>query len=38
MRSRLYQEECHMHASFHSQDNPMIRKLESIFTLTADER
>jgi CRP-like cAMP-binding protein len=27
-----------MHASFHSQDNPLIRKLESIFTLTADER
>jgi CRP-like cAMP-binding protein len=27
-----------MHASFHSQDNPMIRKLESIFTLTDDER
>lgn len=27
-----------MHASFPSQDNPMIRKLESIFTLTDDER
>jgi CRP-like cAMP-binding protein len=27
-----------MPASFHSQDNPLIRKLESIFTLTADER
>jgi CRP-like cAMP-binding protein len=27
-----------MHASFHSPDNPMIRKLESIFTLTDDER
>jgi CRP-like cAMP-binding protein len=27
-----------MHASFHSQDNPMIRKLESIFRLTDDER
>jgi CRP-like cAMP-binding protein len=27
-----------MHASFHSQDNPMIRRLESIFTLTDDER
>jgi CRP-like cAMP-binding protein len=34
----LSQEECHMHASFPSQDNPMIRKLESIFTLTDDER
>ena len=27
-----------MPASFHSHDNPMIRKLESIFTLTDDER
>ncbi|WP_262031687.1 Crp/Fnr family transcriptional regulator [Microvirga sp. Mcv34] len=27
-----------MHASFPSQDNPLIRKLESIFTLTDDER
>jgi CRP-like cAMP-binding protein len=27
-----------MHASFHSHDNPMIRRLESIFTLTDDER
>ncbi|WP_114189482.1 Crp/Fnr family transcriptional regulator [Microvirga aerophila] len=27
-----------MHASFHYQDNPLIRKLESIFTLTDDER
>jgi CRP-like cAMP-binding protein len=27
-----------MHASFHPQDNPLIRKLESIFTLTDDER
>ncbi len=27
-----------MHASFPAQDNPLIRKLESIFTLTADER
>jgi CRP-like cAMP-binding protein len=27
-----------MHASFQSQDNPMIRKLESIFTLTEGER
>ena len=27
-----------MHASFLSQDNPLIRKLESIFTLTDDER
>ena len=27
-----------MHASFHSQDNPLIRRLESIFTLTDDER
>jgi CRP-like cAMP-binding protein len=27
-----------MHASFPSQDNPMIRKLESVFTLTDDER
>jgi CRP-like cAMP-binding protein len=27
-----------MHASFHSQDNPLIRKLESIFSLTDDER
>ena len=39
--SRLYQEEGHMRASVHSQhssqDNPMIRKLESIFTLTDDE-
>jgi CRP-like cAMP-binding protein len=32
------QEEWYVHASFHSQDNPMIRKLESIFTLTNDER
>jgi CRP-like cAMP-binding protein len=24
--------------AFHSQDNPLIRKLESIFTLTDDER
>jgi CRP-like cAMP-binding protein len=27
-----------MHASFQPQDNPLIRKLESIFTLTDDER
>jgi CRP-like cAMP-binding protein len=27
-----------MHASFHPDYNPMIRKLESIFTLTDDER
>jgi CRP-like cAMP-binding protein len=27
-----------MHASFLSQDNPMIRKIESVFTLTDDER
>ncbi len=27
-----------MHASFQSQDDPMIRKLESIFTLTDEER
>jgi CRP-like cAMP-binding protein len=27
-----------MHASFHSQDNPLIRKIESIFTLSDDER
>ena len=27
-----------MHASFKSQDNPLIRKLESIFTLSNDER
>jgi CRP-like cAMP-binding protein len=27
-----------MHASFPSQDNPLIRKLESIFTLTEGER
>ncbi len=26
-----------MHASFHSQDNPLVRKLNSIFTLTDDE-
>jgi CRP-like cAMP-binding protein len=27
-----------MHASFPSQDNPMIRRIESVFTLTDDER
>ncbi|QRM33910.1 Crp/Fnr family transcriptional regulator [Microvirga sp. VF16] len=27
-----------MHASFQSQDNPLIRKLESVFTLTAEVR
>jgi len=27
-----------MHASFHSQDNPLIRKIESVFTLSDDER
>ena len=27
-----------MHASFHPHDNPMIRKIESIFSLTDDER
>jgi len=27
-----------MHASFNSQDNPLIRKLESIFPLAEDER
>jgi CRP-like cAMP-binding protein len=27
-----------MHASFHPDDNPLIRKLESVFTLTDDER
>ena len=27
-----------MHASFPSQDNPLIRKIESIFALTEDER
>jgi CRP-like cAMP-binding protein len=27
-----------MHASFHPQDNPMIRRIESVFTLTDDER
>jgi CRP-like cAMP-binding protein len=27
-----------MHASFHSQDNPLIRKIESIFPLTDEER
>jgi CRP-like cAMP-binding protein len=27
-----------MHTSFHSQDNPLIRKIESVFTLTAEER
>jgi len=27
-----------MHASFHSPDNPLIRRIESVFTLTDDER
>ncbi len=27
-----------MHASRHSHDNPLIRKIESVFTLTDDER
>ena len=27
-----------MHASFHPDYNPLIRKLESIFTLSDDER
>ena len=27
-----------MHASFPSQDSPLIRKIESVFTLTDDER
>jgi hypothetical protein len=27
-----------MQASFNSPDNPLIRKLDSIFTLTDDER
>jgi CRP-like cAMP-binding protein len=27
-----------MNASLHSQDNPLIRKIESVFTLTDDER
>jgi CRP-like cAMP-binding protein len=27
-----------MHASLHPRDNPLIRKLESVFTLTEDER
>jgi CRP-like cAMP-binding protein len=27
-----------MHAAFHPQDNPMIRRIESVFTLTDDER
>ncbi len=27
-----------MHASFPSQDNPLIQKIESVFTLTGDER
>ncbi|WP_342211341.1 hypothetical protein [Microvirga pakistanensis] len=27
-----------MHSPFHSDYNPMIRKLESVFTLTDDER
>src|SRR5215204_2665166 len=35
---RLQQEERPMNASLHSQDNPLIRKIESVFTLTDDER
>jgi CRP-like cAMP-binding protein len=27
-----------MHASLHPRDNPLIRKMESVFTLTEDER
>jgi CRP-like cAMP-binding protein len=38
MCSRLQQEERRMHASLHSHDNPLIRKIESVFTLTDDER
>src|SRR5215207_5849802 len=38
MCSRLQQEERPMHVSLHSHDNPLIRKIESVFTLTDAER
>jgi CRP-like cAMP-binding protein len=39
MCSRLQQEEERsMNASLHSHDNPLIRKIESVFTLGEDER
>jgi CRP-like cAMP-binding protein len=38
MRSRLQQGSAVMHATFNSHYNPLIRKLDSIFTLTDDER
>jgi CRP-like cAMP-binding protein len=38
MRSRLQQGSAVMHSTFNSHYNPLIRKLDSIFTLTDDER
>jgi CRP-like cAMP-binding protein len=38
MRSRLQQGSAVMHATFNPHYNPLIRKLDSIFTLTDDER